>query len=149
MTIVPTILDLLVNTNSLNDLDTSAALDLINEYEGQSMIRPYRASHNGRQDWHFGIINTGGTMLSVGSAAYPYRLIVPLSEDKEYVFADLEQDPYERDYMREWQLHKLFHRVRSLYGNTAANWVVDAEKVARWWVDDRKRLWNYREEDQK
>jgi len=34
MSVVPTILDLLVQTKSINDQDSTAALDLLNEYEG-------------------------------------------------------------------------------------------------------------------
>ena len=69
VSILPTILDLLVNTNSLNADDTEIALDLMNEYEGQSLIRPYRTSHNGREAWNMGVINAGGSMLSVGALA--------------------------------------------------------------------------------
>ncbi|KAJ5201829.1 uncharacterized protein N7498_006492 [Penicillium cinerascens] len=145
MSVVPTILDLLVQTKSLNDKDSTAALDLINEYEGQSLIRPYLATHNGRQAWNFGIINAGGTMLSVGSAAVPYRLILPLTEDFEFVFSNLDTDPDELHPLRGWSAQKLITRVKSKYGEKAGQWVDEAEKVGRWWVAERKRLWNFEE----
>jgi hypothetical protein len=143
MSVVPTILDLLVNTKSLNEKDSAAAQDLMNEYEGQSLIRPYQATHNGRQAWNFGIINSGGTMLSVGSAAVPYRLILPLTPDFEFVFSDLDTDPDELSALRGWTLEEAIDRVREEHGDKAAEWVADAAKVGRWWVDERKRLWHH------
>ncbi|KAJ5788348.1 hypothetical protein N7457_003338 [Penicillium paradoxum] len=143
MSVVPTILDLLVNSGSLNEMDSSAAQDLMNEYEGQSLIRPYQATHNGRQAWNFGIINPGGTMLSVGSAAVPYRLILPLSQDFEYVFSDLDTDPDELNPLRGWSLEELTGRVQTKHGDKAGKWLSDAEKVGKWWIKEQKRLWNY------
>ncbi|KGO77778.1 Alkaline phosphatase-like, alpha/beta/alpha [Penicillium italicum] len=143
MSVVPTILDLLVNSGSLNEMDSSAALDLMNEYEGQSLVRPYQATHNGRQAWNFGIINPGGTMLSVGSAAVPYRIILPLAEDFEYVFSNLDTDPNELSPLRGWSLEELIGRVQRTHGDKAGKWLVDAEKVGKWWVEEQKRLWNY------
>ncbi|KGO60274.1 Alkaline phosphatase-like, alpha/beta/alpha [Penicillium expansum] len=143
MSVVPTILDLLVNSGSLDEMDSNAALDLMNEYEGQSLVRPHRATHNGRQAWNFGIINPGGTMLSVGSAAVPYRLILPLAEDFEYVFSDLDTDPNELSPLRGWSLEELISRVQRQHGDKAGKWLVDAEKVGKWWIEEQKRLWNY------
>ncbi|KAE8551707.1 hypothetical protein EYB25_005597 [Talaromyces marneffei] len=143
MSILPTILDLLINTNSLDDVDKNAASDLIHEYEGQSLLRPYKESHNGRQAWNMGIINTGGTMLSVASAAAPYRLILPLTREFTFIFSDLSQDPNETDVVEDWDFHSLLHTVKRKYGNDAAHWLSEAEKVGRWWVDEKKRLWNY------
>ncbi|KAJ5617676.1 hypothetical protein N7537_002790 [Penicillium hordei] len=144
MSVVPTILDLLVNSGSLNEIDSSAALDLVNEYEGQSLVRPYQATHNGRQAWNFGIINPGGTMLSVGSAAVPYRLILPLAEDFQYIFSDLDTDPNELSPLRGWSLEELISHVQRQHGDKAGKWLVDAEKVGKWWIGEQKRLWNYR-----
>ncbi|OGE48791.1 hypothetical protein PENARI_c026G09232 [Penicillium arizonense] len=143
MSVVPTILDLLVNTGSLNEMDSTAALDLMNEYEGQSLIRPYQATHNGRQAWNFGIVNPGGTMLSVGSAAVPYRLILPLNEDFEYVFSNLDTDPNELTPLRGWSLDELITSVQRVHGDKAGTWLADAEKVGKYWVEEQKRRWNY------
>jgi hypothetical protein len=130
MSVVPTILDLLVNTGSLNEMDSTVALDLMNEYEGQSLIRPHQATRNGRQAWNFGIINPGGTMLSVGSAAVPYRLILPLNEDFEYIFSNLDTDPNELTPLRGWSLEELIARVQRVHGDKAGTWLSDAEKVS-------------------
>lgn len=145
MSVVPTILDLLVNTKSLNQKDSNIALDLMNEYEGQSLIRPYQSQKNGRQAWNFGIINAGGTLLAVSSAATPYRLILPLTKDFEFTFSNLEKDPDEEHIINEWSLDGLVKKVKNEDGKEAAKWVQDAESVAKWWIEDRKRLWNYHE----
>lgn len=82
-------------------------------------------------------------MLSVGSAAVPYRLILPLSEDFEYVFSNLETDPNELNPEFGWSLEELIEHVESKHGDQAGKWLMDAEKVGRWWVGNQKRLWNY------
>lgn len=143
MSIVPTILDLLVQTKSLDERDSSAALDLMNEYEGQSLIRPYQATRDGRQAWNIGIINAGGTMLSVGSAAVPYRLILPLTEDFEYVFSNSEADPNELKALRGWSMADLLPDVQKDHGEEAGQWMTEAAQVGQWWVEERKRLWNH------
>ncbi|KAJ5207010.1 hypothetical protein N7472_003458 [Penicillium cf. griseofulvum] len=143
MSVVPTILDLLVNSGSLNEMDSGVALDLMNEYEGQSLVRPYQATHNGRQAWNFGIINPGGTMLSVGSAAVPYRLILPLTGKFEYIFSNLDTDPDELDPLHGWSLKELIGHVQRKHGDKAGEWLADAEKVGKWWIEEQKILWNY------
>ncbi|OGE52086.1 hypothetical protein PENARI_c011G04505 [Penicillium arizonense] len=148
ISILPTILDLLVTTSSLNEADSIIAQDLMNEYEGQSLIRPYRASHNGREAWNMGVINAGGTMLSVGSAAVPWRLNLPLNNDFEYRFTDLERDPFELDPATAWSMGGLAADVYSKFGPEAVDWVLKAEKVGLWWVTERKKLWNYEDEEE-
>ncbi|KAJ6189328.1 hypothetical protein N7519_004236 [Penicillium mononematosum] len=148
VSILPTILDLLVNTNSLNADDTEIALDLMNEYEGQSFIRPYRTSHNGREAWNMGVINAGGSMLSVGSAAVPWRLNLPLNNDFEYRFTDLNKDPYELEPVTGWTMGSLAAEVHFKHGPEAFDWAQKAEKVGLWWVAERKKLWNYRDPDE-
>lgn len=148
VSILPTILDLLVNTNSLNADDTVIALDLMNEYEGQSLIRPYRTSHNGREAWNMGVINAGGSMLSVGSAAVPWRLNLPLNNDFEYRFTDLSKDPYELEPVTGWTMSALAAEVHSKHGPEAFDWAQKAEKVGLWWVAERKKLWNYSDPDE-
>ncbi|KAJ5779383.1 hypothetical protein N7457_007103 [Penicillium paradoxum] len=148
VSILPTVLDLLVNTNSLNAMDTEIALDLMNEYEGQSLIRPYRTSQNGREAWNMGIINAGGSMLSVGSAAVPWRLNLPLNNDFEYRFTDLEKDPYELAAITGWTMGSLAAEVHSKHGPEAFEWAQKAEKVGLWWVAERKKLWNYQDPEE-
>ncbi|ODA77234.1 hypothetical protein RJ55_06861 [Drechmeria coniospora] len=145
ISIIPTILDLLISTGSLNKQDTAAASDLIQDFEGQSLIRPYKTTYNGRRAWNFGIVNPGGRMLSVTSADAPWRLVLPLDGKTEYVFSDMGKDPLELDRMLRWSMNSLVSEVRRKYGEGAATWLAEAEPVARWWGMERKRLWQYEE----
>ncbi|RMJ15896.1 hypothetical protein CDV36_004379 [Fusarium kuroshium] len=143
ISILPTILDLLINTGSLNKKDTAAASDLIHDYEGQSLIRPYKASHNGRRAWNFGIINGGASMLSMTSADAPWRIVIPLDQNTQYRFTDLKNDPLELEPFEKWSMSDLAKGVKSKYGEEAAQWAIEAEAVSKWWGPERKRLWGF------
>ncbi|KAK2791209.1 hypothetical protein FQN53_006047 [Emmonsiellopsis sp. PD_33] len=143
MSILPTILDLLVSTSSLDPRDASAAADLMHDYEGQSLIRPYKPTLDGRQAWNFGIINAGGAMLSITSAAVQYRIVIPLSGDFMFRFTDLVTDHDEQDPLEKWTLPDLMHAVGKKHGEDAAKWAGEADAIARWWVKEMHRLYNY------
>ncbi|KAL9563974.1 hypothetical protein ACKAV7_011887 [Fusarium commune] len=144
ISILPTILDLLINTGSLNRKDMAVASDLLHDYEGQSLIRPYKSSRNGRRAWNFGVINSGASMLSVMSADAPWRLVIPLDRACQWRFTDLKNDPLELEPLEKWSLEQLVGDVRNLYGEEASQWVVQADAVAQWWAWERKRLWGYK-----
>lgn len=143
MSVIPTLLDLLVQSKSLNPHDTTIASDLIHEYEGQSLLRPFRSVYKGRQSWNIGIINAGSDMLSVSSAASPYRVIVPLSSDFSYRFTNLETDPHEAHAIEAWSVKDLSKSISGKHGTNASEWVQEADKVARWWTKEMHRRWNY------
>jgi arylsulfatase A-like enzyme len=144
ISILPTILDLLINTGSLNRKDMAVASDLLHDYEGQSLIRPYKSSRNGRRAWNFGVINSGASMLSVTSADAPWRLVIPLDRASQWRFTDLKNDPLELEPLEKWSMEQLVGDVRNLYGEEASQWVVQADAVAQWWAWERKRLWGYK-----
>ncbi|KAI5459003.1 alkaline-phosphatase-like protein [Mariannaea sp. PMI_226] len=143
LSILPTILDLLIHSGSLNAKDTVAASDLIQDYEGQSLIRPYKTSYHGRRAWNFGIINAGGRALSVTSADAPWRLVLPLDNKSQYVFTNLERDPLEIARFSEWSMPALQVAIRDEFGDDSSRWAAEALAVARWWALERKRLWGY------
>lgn len=143
ISILPTLLDLLVNTGSLNDQDTTTISDLVQDYEGQSLIRPYKPTHNGRRAWNFGVINGGGRMLALTSPDAPWRLVMPFDEKSAYRFTDLSTDPLELKPVEDWTKDGLAETVKHKYGEEAAKWVVEAEGVGKWWGLERKRLWGY------
>ncbi|KAF4949146.1 hypothetical protein FSARC_13564 [Fusarium sarcochroum] len=143
LSILPTILDLLINTGSLNEKDKNAASDLIHDYEGQSLIRPYKTVQNGRRAWNFGIINGGASMLSMTSADAPYRLVIPLDDSTQYRFTDLKNDPLERKPLEKWTVDQLKTAIKYQVGEDAVTWVAEADAVAKWWGPERKRLWGY------
>ncbi|KFG86091.1 sulfatase domain-containing protein [Metarhizium anisopliae] len=141
--ILPTVLDLLISSGSLNARDTDAASDIIQDYEGQSLIRPFETTHRGRRAWNFGIVNPGGRFLAMTSADVPWRLVLPWDDSAEYVFTNLEKDPLELDGILNWSLEGLVSDVERHLGADAATWVREAASVARWWGMERKRLWKY------
>jgi hypothetical protein len=143
LSILPTILDLLVNSNSLGPYDTSVASDLVHEYQGQSLLRPFKSEYKGRQAWNIGIINAGGDMIAVSSAAVSYRLIVPLKSSFEYRFTDLAVDEHETDAFTSWTIEDLLSGVEKKHGKAAMAWAKEADSVAHWWVGEMHRLWNY------
>ncbi|KAH7233746.1 alkaline-phosphatase-like protein [Fusarium redolens] len=144
ISILPTILDLLINTGSLNAHDTAVASDLVNDFEGQSLIRPYHKSLNGRRAWNFGLINPGGGMIAVTSADAPWRLVIPLKKDLEYTFTDIGKNPREMDPLNQWSIKPMIKAVKRKYGLEAADWVREADQVAHWWSLERTRLWGYK-----
>ena len=144
ISIIPTILDLLVTTSSLSSQDTEIASNLIHQYEGQSLIRPYQTTKAGRQAWNIAVLNAGGAVLSVSSAAVPFRLIIPVCTNGVYRFTDISRDPYELAPIQEFSIAKLAKKIRKSYADDAASkWLVEADQVGRYWVLEQRRRWRY------
>lgn len=178
LSIIPTILDLLVQSHSLDTRDAEIASSLLPEYQGQSLIRPFVSAIGGsnthrsaqienpdshpidarsprpthkhkdahtQRVWNFGLINAGGSMVSITSADTPYRLILPLREGFEYVFTHLAEDPGELHPMKTWTLSELVNEVIPKFGEDPASWIEDAEQVGKWYVNEQRKIWGYRE----
>lgn len=173
LSIMPTILDMLVQSKSLDSRDSEIASAILPEYQGQSLIRPFVSSvkeephrsrdesqntdstekraphknkeHHTRYMWNFGLINAGGSMISVMAAGLPYRLILPLREGFEYAFSDLGDDPGELKPVKAWTLTQLLNTVLREHGDDAGEWLEEAEQVGRWWANNQRRIWGYRE----
>ncbi|KAL2755537.1 hypothetical protein ACRALDRAFT_2027268 [Sodiomyces alcalophilus JCM 7366] len=144
ISVLPTILDLLIHSGSLDHDDARIASDILHDYEGQSLIRPYKPSHNGRRAWNFAVINSGGGMLAVTSADAPWRLVMPLEGRAfEYQVTDLSDDPLELRPVVSWSLDEAVDAVREEMGSEAAQWLSEAVPVARWWSLERRRLWRH------
>lgn len=143
VSVLPTILDLLINTGSLNGNDSRIASDIVHEYQGQSLIRPYKTSQDGRRAWNFGIVNSGGGMLTVTSADAPWRLVMPLEKDVSYSLTDLRADPLELAPITDWSLDGLANAVGTEFGDEAKQWATEAEAVAKWFSLESRRLWRY------
>ena len=84
-------------------------------------------------------------MISITAAGLPYRVVLPLKESFEYVFSDLDQDPGELHLLKSWTIKSLVEGVLSKHGEAAAEWLEDAEQVGKWWVNEQRRIWGYRE----
>ncbi|KAG0153655.1 hypothetical protein PDIDSM_2309 [Penicillium digitatum] len=140
--ILPTILDILSESGSLNEPSLSVIKDLLPMYEGQSMIRPTFAEKDGKQNWQFSVMNTGGTWLALRSAAKPYRLIIPVIPDLEWRFTDVETDPHELHGLQDFDLENLINLVLPQHGEDAVQWIRDASHVAKWWVQENWRRYD-------
>jgi hypothetical protein len=143
MQILPTILDLLTESGSLDAPSKKAITDLLPLYEGQSMIRPTIPSKDGRRDWQFSVMNTGGTWLALRSADTPYRLIIPLIPDVEWRFSNVELDPHELKALQDFNLLNLLKLVGAHHDADAVAWVNDAAHVTKWWVEENWRRYEY------
>jgi hypothetical protein len=144
--ILPTILDLLSSTSSLSKKDTEIANNLVHQYEGQSLIRPFVTKKKGRQAWNVGVLNAGGAVLSVSSAAVPYRLVLPVCKNGVYRFTDTLKDPNELNPIEEFSVEALSKKVSKIYkleGEEVGQWVGDAAKVGKWWVLEQRRRWRF------
>ncbi|KAJ5279851.1 hypothetical protein N7478_005223 [Penicillium angulare] len=141
--ILPTLLDLLIETSSMNDLSTQILKDLLPLYEGQSMLRPLIPEHDGKQEWHFSTMNPGGTWVSMRSAPEPYRLIVPLIPDAPWRFSDIVTDPLELHVAEDLDILTLVEIVQVRHGSHAAKWVNEAAHVGQWWIKENHRRWGH------
>ena len=142
--ILPTILDLLIESSSVNEMSTKVLKDLLPLYEGQSMLRqPVIPEQEQNRDWHFTTMNPGGAWIAMRSTSRPYRLIVPVLPNAKWRFTDVETDRLERRPVTHFDILSLVDAVEDRYGPEAAQWVVEAANVAKWWLSERYRLWHY------
>lgn len=141
--ILPTILDLLAESSSLDEKSARAVQDLLPLYEGQSMIRELVPEKDGKLDWQFTVMNTGATWLALRSAPKPYRLIIPLVPDVEWRFSDVDLDPYEQHTLQSFNLLPLLEQVAQKHGEDAVQWIKDAAHVAQWWVSENWSRYEY------
>jgi hypothetical protein len=144
--VVPSILDLLLETESLSPCAAEAARDIRNNYEGQSLIRPLRLANetSGQGDWIFTVMNPGGLAVAVRDARQPsWRLVVPLVDGEEWWFSDLEQDPYDMSPVRSMDRAGLARKLEVQGKHTAVEWSEEAIDVAYWWVEKNHQRWGY------
>lgn len=149
--ILPTLLDLLLATSSLPPADAPAARHLLHQYEGQSLIRPFLPSKHGRAQWAVTVLNAGGALLSISSAAAPWRLVVPVCKaGGVYRFTDVARDPAEERPVEDFSIHKLRKKIRASRAYAAdaeegrvERWIEQAEQVGKWWVLEQRRRWDY------
>lgn len=83
-------------------------------------------------------------MLAITTTTSPYRLILPLKSEFAYRFTHLGKDPAESKPLQAWNLKRLLSLVGQRHGQEAATWLEEADKVGRWWVNEQKRVWDFR-----
>lgn len=144
--ILPTILDLLLETKSLSKSEAQAVRDMVRNYEGQSLLRPLqKCSHvTGQGGWQYTVMNPGGSTIAVRDARQPnWRLIVPVFGNYEWRFTALEVDPHEQTPLLSYDYKTFLRSVQAEFGSDAAMWVEEAATVTRWWTDENYKRWRY------
>ena len=143
--ILPTILDVLLETDSLNKGQRKAVNTLIQNYEGQSLLRPQKlASEAGVGNWHFTIVTPGRAMLSVRDARRPdLHLIVPVVENTEWRLTNLTTDPIESSPLLGFDFGPFLGSVEDRHGREVAEWVEEAAFITRWWLEDHYKRWRF------
>ncbi|KAF1844951.1 alkaline phosphatase-like protein [Cucurbitaria berberidis CBS 394.84] len=152
LSILPTVLDLLLQTKSLHNPAAEIARDVLPNYQGNSLIRnlDYRVpTTNGLsapaffQPFHFSAINPGGSLLAISDASTSYRLILPLCSTIALRFTDVSIDPTESEPIVAWTMDELIATVKVKHGARAKDWVQLAEELGRWWFWDQREKWGY------
>ncbi|KAF1730051.1 Lipoteichoic acid synthase-like YvgJ [Beauveria bassiana] len=156
MEILPTILDLLRETGSLSEAASKAAGDLLANYEGQSLIRKLRDSTYRVEDatgvvdeqelrnWQFVVMNPGRAMLGVRDRRRKnWRLVVPVIHDVEWQFTDLEADPTDTDSVQAFEFRAFLDKIQRRYSKEEARWAEEAAFIARWWVEENNKRYEY------
>ncbi|KAK1237183.1 hypothetical protein MKX07_006062 [Trichoderma sp. CBMAI-0711] len=144
--ILPTILDLLRETGSLSKSQMRAASDMVQNYEGQSLIRPVHTTNNetGQANWQFTVVNPGRAMLSIRDARQPdWHLVVPIIDNVEWQFTNLMKDPTGAHTLLGFDFVNFMYSVENTHGVDAAKWVEEAAFMARWWVEENGKRWRY------
>lgn len=141
--ILPTILDILKESGSLDESSSRAIGDILPMYEGQSMIRPIISETSETQNYQFTVMNTGGSMVAMRSATHPYRLVLPLVPEVEWRFTDIASDPHEKSPIKSFNLESLKTEVAMKHGAEASQWLVRAAEAGSWWVADNWRRYEY------
>ncbi|WAO96514.1 Sulfatase domain-containing protein [Fusarium falciforme] len=144
--IVPTILDLLVETGSLNKASRQAATDMMRNYEGQSLIRPMQKFNNetGQGNWQFTVVNPGRAVVTARDARYPERhLVVPIIDNVEWRLSNLTADPAEHDSVQGFDFISFLGSVERKHGTEVAHWVEEGAFISRWWVEENSKRWRF------
>lgn len=151
MEILPTLLDLLRETGSLSSAANKAAGDLLDNYEGQSLIRNLRhtpasspLTDEELRNWQFIVMNPGRAMLGIRDRRRKnWRIVVPVIHDVEWQFTDLEVDPTDTDSIQGFDFAGFLRKIQKRHGKEAAYWAEEAAFMARWWVEENNKRWEY------
>lgn len=145
ISILPTIIDLLIETGSLSHSEEQGARDLLLNYEGLSLLRPLEKTSNDLTHWQFTVLSPGGSQVAIRSVRNPqWRLIVPVIKDIEWWFANVDTDPHEMDAVQAFDFPKFLTAIEETHGIDAAKWAEEAAFVTRWYIYDNAKRWRYK-----
>ncbi|KAL4731176.1 hypothetical protein ACLX1H_000137 [Fusarium chlamydosporum] len=123
--VLPTVLDILLETGSLEGVSREAAESLLPNYEGQSLIRPVEPMNNatGQAYWQYTCVNPGRAMLNIRDPRHPERhLTIPLVENVEWRLSDVSVDPLETDGIQAFDFVSFLEAVEKRWGVEWAKW---------------------------
>ncbi|KAF3005656.1 hypothetical protein E8E13_003884 [Curvularia kusanoi] len=152
LSIIPTVLDLLLQTDSLPDPAVEVAKTLLPKYQGNSLIRDLNytvltasgdVAKSFFQPFHFSAINPGGSLLAISDASSTFRLAFPLCSSIPLRFTDIATDPTESDPAIAWTMDELAAIVKVKHGVKAMEWARLAQELGRWWFWDQHDKWGY------
>lgn len=145
--VLPTILDLLLETGSLSsEASRKAVSDLVRNYEGQSLIRPLRLQDEatGQPHWQFTVTSPGRAMLTLRDARHPDRhLVVPVIDNVAWRLSDLAADPDERHALQSFDFLCFLREIEERHGRDMAEWVEEGAFLARWFVKENTKRWRF------
>lgn len=141
--LLPSILDLLIETSSVNEGSMEVLKDLLPLYQGQSLLRPLIPEKGDKKEWHFSTMNPGGTWISMRAAGKPFRLVVPLISDAPWRFTNVVDDPFELQPDEDTDITSLFEVVQTRHGPDAAGWLSEAAHISQWWIAENHRRWKF------
>lgn len=152
LSIIPTVLDLLLQTESLPESSLDVAKTLLPKYQGNSLIRDLNytvlTADGGVgkaffQPFHFSAINPGGSLLAISDASSTFRLVFPLCSSIPLRFTDISTDPTESDPVIAWTMDELAAIIKVKHGVKAKEWAKLAQELGRWWFWDQHDKWGY------
>lgn len=152
LSIIPTVLDLLLQTKSLSKPAAETARTLLPQYQGNSLIRDLNYSvltadgGIGKaffQPFHFSAINPGGSLLAISDASTTFRLVLPLCSSIPLRFTNVATDPTEVDPTIAWTMDELVAIIKVKHGVKAKEWAKLAQELGRWWFWDQHGKWGY------
>ncbi|KAH6614917.1 alkaline-phosphatase-like protein [Boeremia exigua] len=152
LSIIPTVLDLLLQTESLPKSASEKAEALLPKYQGNSLIRNLNYSvltadggiaKTFFQPFHFSAINPGGSLLAISDASTTFRLILPLCSSIPLRFTDITTDPTEADPTIAWTMDELVAIIKVKHGVKAKEWAKLARALGRWWFWNQHDKWGY------
>lgn len=144
--VLPTILDILLETGSLTDASRQVATDLIHNYEGQSLLRRLSPVdlQTGQGQWQFTITNPGRALLTVRDTRFPERrLVVPVIENVAWRYSNLDSDPHEMNSVQNFDFVSFLQGVEELHGRNVARWAEEGAFITRWFVKENSKRWRF------
>lgn len=143
--VLPTVLDMLIQSGSLSGSSLKVAKDMIQLYEGQSLIRKQvTESPTGQGNWQFGIIFPGSPMVAARDTRHPdRRLVVPIQDNQSWRFTDPVHDELEKDAIVSMDYASFLRAVEHEHGSEMAQWVEEGAFIVRWWTEDQKKRWRF------